>query len=67
MVNHLAFYLKFSFVCREGKFVGDVTTFFIGQDPVIGIRKVILVGMVLVVVVVVMVVVMMVVDVLVWC
>ena len=65
MVNHLAFYLKFSFVCREGKFVGDVTTFFIGQGFYIRIRKVIMVGVVLVVVV--MVVVVMVVDVLVWC
>ena len=30
-VKHLAFGLKFSIVCREGKFVGDVPTFFIGQ------------------------------------
>ena len=64
----MAFGLKFSFVCREGKFVGDVTTFFIGQGLYIRIRKVILVGVALVVVMVVMVVVMVVVvDVLVWC
>jgi len=54
----LAFGLKFSIVCREGKFVGDVPTFFIGQGLYIRIRKLIMVGVVLVVVVV---------DVLVWC
>ena len=65
----MAFGLKFSILCRKGKFVGDVPTFFIGQGFYIRIRKVIMVGVVLVVVVVFMVVVMVVVvvDVLVWC
>ena len=64
----MAFGLKFSIVCREGKFVSDVPTFFIGQGLYIRIRKLIMVGVVLVVVgMVVVMVVEVVVDVLVWC